>query len=100
LGAWGDNGGGCGGDSFSTSPLTSQPGDPTEPLADTVTPTPASDTAQEAAMTESAASKLTTLCTAVAALGALVGLMVNSGNPPAAANPATTAAAVVVQVAN
>ena len=51
-------------------------------------------------MTESAASKLTTLCTAVAALGALVGLLVNSGNPPAAANPATTAAAVVVQVAN
>lgn len=50
-------------------------------------------------MSETAASKLTTLCTAAAALGALVGLMVNSGNPPAMAG-SVSASAVVVQVSN
>lgn len=50
-------------------------------------------------MTESSASKLTTLCTAVAAVGALVGLMVNSGTQADTA-PAPSASAVVVQVAN
>ena len=50
-------------------------------------------------MTESAASKLTTLCTAVAAVGAMVGLMVNSGDQPDTV-PASSASAVVVQVAH
>lgn len=46
-------------------------------------------------MTESAASKLTKLCTAVAALGAIVGLMVNSGVPTDTA-PTTSASSVTV----
>jgi hypothetical protein len=47
-------------------------------------------------MSDTAASKMTTLLTAVAALGALVGLMVNSGNPPDSASPSSASAAVVV----
>lgn len=54
-------------------------------------------------MTESAASKLTKLCTAVAAVGAMVGLIVNSGAPSDSV-PTSSASAVnsvaVVQVAN
>ncbi len=44
-------------------------------------------------MSETAATRLTALCTALAAVGALVGLLVNSGEPTAA--PAVTAAPVV-----
>ena len=52
-------------------------------------------------MTESAASKMTKLCTAVAALGAIVGLMVNSGSPSDAGTPtAAASAAAVVQMSN
>jgi hypothetical protein len=52
-------------------------------------------------MTESAATKLTTLCTAIAAFGALVGLMVNSGAPSdAASSPTASASSQVVQAAN
>jgi hypothetical protein len=52
-------------------------------------------------MTESAASKLSKLFTAVAAMGALVGLMVNSGAPTDAAGTASASAPVaIVQVAN
>jgi hypothetical protein len=47
-------------------------------------------------MSDTAASKMTTLFTAVAALGALVGLMVNSGNPPDSASASSASAAVVV----
>jgi uncharacterized membrane protein len=46
-------------------------------------------------MTESAASKMTKLCTAVAAMGALVGLVVNSGHPVDAGTAAAAAPAAV-----
>jgi hypothetical protein len=46
-------------------------------------------------MTESTATKLTSLCTAAAALGALVALMVNSGAPVSAGGPSASASAVV-----
>ena len=47
-------------------------------------------------MTESAASKLTKLCTAVAALGAIVGLMVNSGAPTDTAPTSSASSSVSV----
>ncbi|HTK66072.1 MAG TPA: hypothetical protein VL595_27090 [Pseudonocardia sp.] len=53
-------------------------------------------------MTESAASKLTKLCTAVAAVGAMVGLIVNSGAPSDSVptSSASAASVAVVQIAN
>lgn len=44
-------------------------------------------------MSETVATRMTALCTALAAVGALVGLLVNSGGPTA--TPAVTAAPVV-----
>jgi hypothetical protein len=59
------------------------------------------DTAHlEVAMSESGASKLTALCTMLAAVGALVGLVFNSGAAPSGAAAAgTVSAGTAVSVA-